>query len=646
MLKAKTRWLLPNANPDKEDHLVQELKVSPLMARLLVHRGLAEPQSASAFLHSEIGELCNPIYWEGMEDVIHGLRPEILSKIKIGIIGSDRADGICSASILLHILEAKGAKVQYYMFPKRELPVLESFIRKELHEIDMLFLTDLSLSSHSPDWEGALSLWQCEQNGDRAVLGMQPILTFNPHSKAFPVRDLSSSGWAFKLGQVLLGECPLYLLELAMIGTIASEVPLVGENRIIAKCGLDQIKRPSTSGVRVWKEACRLTTVSIMEIKDVMVPWIEQTSSAVSMLMEQDYLQAKQLAIHRTERNHLEPVKSASYFPIDAFCHLSEISIKTIEELEWLAPFGPGNEEPLFILNEVELTKVRTVGMDQSHLKCQLRVGDLTIEATGFGLGDLFVHISKQAMGNVIGHWVLHEWNGIRKPHFLLKDVSISHTQIFDYRGTMDKEKMLFTFLEADSLILCFQKESLSELDSFLSQKSLSPNIGYAYTESFPIYHRISHLFLYDLPYSLSDLQEIQSLLPQPQRIYCLFGAEHQNQLAVIPTRDHFKWLYGIIRKKGYCKWSWVPLLAKSRGISEHAIRFMLDVFLDLEFVQNTGETMSIVESPNKRDLAESHFYQKKKQEMEIETELLYSSFEDLCQTFKKVTLIKNEKEE
>lgn len=639
MLTARNRWLLPHADPSQEDDLAQKLKISPVLARLLVHRGYSEPQSAAAFLHPDVEQLGDPLAWEGMEEILHWLLP-ILSQKKIAILGSDRADGICSASILLHILEEKRAQVQYFRFPKTELSRLESFIQHEIHDVDFLFLTDLSLLTHSPDWEGSLSLWQFEQDLNQELHGMKPIISFNPHSKAFPLRDLSSSGWAFKLGQALLGKPPLDVLDLAMLGTIASEVPLIGENRIIAKCGLERINRPGiSSGVRVWKEECHLKTVSVIDIKEVMVPWIEKTLSAVSMLSEKDYGEAKRLAGSRTNSFHENQVRVASYLPVDAVCHLSEINVKTIEELEWLAPFGPGNEEPLFILNEIGIMNVRTAGVDQSHLKCQLREGDLTIDATGLGLGDLASQLSKQAIGNVIGQWGLHEWNGIRKPYFLLKDISVPHTQIFDYRGTKEKEKILYSFIEKDSLIVCFRENSLQELDSFQGQGLLSANIIYASTESFPSYERISHLFLYDLPSSLLELQEILIRLPRPQRIYCLFGAEHQNELAVIPTRDQFKWLYGGIRKKGYCKWSWVPLLAKSRGISEHAIRFMLDVFLDLHFIENRGETLTIVDSPNKRELTESLLYQKKKQEMEIETELLYSSFDDLWLTLKKVTL-------
>lgn len=641
MLKARTRWLLPNANPKKEEDLAQELKVSPLTARLLVHRGFAEPESASEFLHPDVGQLVDPTPWEGMDYLLHWFRKETHIEKKIGVIGSNRADGICSASILLHIFEEIGAKVTYFMFPKREQFALESFIREEIQEMDLLFLTDLSLSTHSPEWEGALSLWSFDQSGDQKILGGQPIISFNPHSNPFPIRDLSSSGWAFKLGQALLGEPPCHLLDLAMLGTIASEVPLVGENRVIVKYGLDRINKPSPSaGVRVWKEECQLSTVSVMDIKEVMIPWIEQTLNAVSMLSEKDYRKAKQLAIHRTEFLGPNDGKNDSYFPVDAWCHLSEINVKAIEELERLAPFGPGNEEPIFILNGVSIVNVRTAGLDQSHFKCQLKEGDLSIDATGFGLGRLSVQLAKQAMGNVIGQWVLHEWNGIRKPHFLIKDLSISHTQIFDFRGTKDKEKILRSFLEMDSLILCFRKDSLRELDSFQSEETPCPSILYAYTESLPIEQNVSHLFLYDLPYSISEWEDMLIRIPQPQRVYCLFGAEHQNDLAVIPAREHFKWLYGVLKKKGYGKWSWIPALAKSRGISEHAIRFMLAVFLDLEFIRNRGETMTIEESPNKRELAESLLYQKKKQEMEIETELLYSSFEDLCLTFKKLELL------
>jgi single-stranded-DNA-specific exonuclease len=244
------RWSVSPVDSAAIERLSGELKVSALVARLLVLRGLAEPEAAHAFLHPSLSQLHDPYLMAGMKDAVERLRGAIERKEKILIYGDYDVDGTMAVVVLLTALRSLGAKVETHI-PHRltdgygmRVPVIEEAAGKGFR---VVISVDTGIREH-------------EVLARARELGIDCVVTdhhlpdahlppacaiLNPRRAdcAYPEKSLAGVGVAFKLAQALLGErlSERHLesyLKIVALGTIADVVPLLGENRVIAHWGL------------------------------------------------------------------------------------------------------------------------------------------------------------------------------------------------------------------------------------------------------------------------------------------------------------------------------------------------------------------------------------------------------------------------
>lgn len=610
MLPSRTQWILPEIDDQQAVTLQKELGVSPILARLLVHRKLGETKQARDFLHPSVEQLHNPMLIKGMDQIIGEICRAIQEQWHISVHCSPSLDAYISASLLINMAVVLGVPREWIRFGETA---------KEDHLAQTLRL----MVDHSIDVSSV------ESGGNSIV-----FLSRDSLKEGYPFQQLSCSGLAFKIAQALLGESSYAFLDLAALGTLASRLPLLGENRVIVKSGLDALSRSKNLGIKAFMKTAQLgTRVSPQSIASDILKRLPNHEETV-FLFTSDQREELLLAC---EALTSEWAENGDAFPevihIDATSEVKDWTVANIEELQMLAPFGYGNEPPIFMLGQVELESVRSIGLSQQTLKCTLKKEDQSLEAVGrAGLGDSISFISKHAVANIVGEPVIHEWNGIRKPQFFIQDLSIPHPQIFDYRGTNDKLQKIRAFSEPNSIVLCFRKESLAELAGFAGADH--PKIILtAKEEQLQFNSFIPSVFWYDMPSSMDELKTVFRLLPDYGRLYCLFGSEHRNRLASIPSREQFKWLYAWMKSKQFLRAEAIPALAKSRGISENALQFMFQVFMELGFMKYERCFFELVPSPHKKELTMAKAYQSKQQELKLETEILYSSFEVLCQS-------------
>lgn len=111
---------------------------------------------------------------------------------------------------------------------------------------------------------------------------------------------------------------------------------------------------------------------------------------------------------------------------VDLVCALEEISLHTIEQLSLLEPFGASNPSPRVLLKGTKLGDRRAIGKDARHLKLSLRGKTGSLDAIGFGFGELASGLSGQSVIDVIGELSVNEWNGTRKPQLQIQDMRSS----------------------------------------------------------------------------------------------------------------------------------------------------------------------------------------------------------------------------
>jgi single-stranded-DNA-specific exonuclease len=277
---------------------------------------------------------------------------------------------------------------------------------------------------------------------------------------------------------------------------------------------------------------------------------------------------------------------------------------------------------------------MRKIGSEQNHLKVMVNENGTNLDGIGFGLGPLVDHISPASKISLIGELAVNEWNNIRKPQIFIQDISVESWQLFDYRGVKRIHSMVKTIPNEKRKYIIFNKEQLDKMDPALtSEVALIQDE----TEAKAFNSHQANVVLVDLPPSKELLHHL-FYGKQPARIYAYFHKESSDFFSTIPTRDHFKWFYAFLLKKGPIDIGrYGDEIAKHRGWSTETITFMSKVFSELDFVTINNGFITLNKQSQKRDLTDSITYQTKQAQYALERDLLFSSFQQLKSWFDQV---------
>ena len=271
-MKAPRIWESLPCDDAVVDRLAAALQVSPITARLLCIRGLGELDRAQRFLSPSLRDLHDPFALADMRAAVARIEAAIARRERIAIHGDYDVDGVTSTVILRRALELLGADVTH-------------FIPERLR--DGYGLQPASLDRLAAEGVRLVISVDCGIRGADAArharaLGLDLIITdhhepdtalprafavINPkrHDCTYPDKNLAGVGVALKLVQALCTNSgkaswlPAFI-KVAAIGTLADVVPLVGENRVIAKLGLEMLsKGPHKVGLRSLLDVCGLT---------------------------------------------------------------------------------------------------------------------------------------------------------------------------------------------------------------------------------------------------------------------------------------------------------------------------------------------------------------------------------------------------
>src|SRR5208282_4252592 len=255
------RWIQSAVDAETAGRLARELKISPLLARLLVQRGLAEPAAAQALLHPSLGQLHAPELMAGMREAVARLRRALEHHEKILIYGDYDVDGTMAVVVLLTALRMLGAEVKAYV-PHRltdgygmRVPVVEEAAANGFR---VVISVDTGIREHAVLARARELGVDCIVTDHHLPDAHLPpaCAILNPRRPdcGYPEKSLAGVGVAFKLAQAMLGErltarMLQSFLKVVAIGTIADVVPLLGENRAIARFGLEGLRQPAQSGL-------------------------------------------------------------------------------------------------------------------------------------------------------------------------------------------------------------------------------------------------------------------------------------------------------------------------------------------------------------------------------------------------------------
>src|SRR3954468_13995876 len=270
------RWDTLACDDVAADRLAGQLGISPVVARLLCQRGLGEPEHASRFLNPSLDHLHDPMALADMGKAVDRILAAIERRERIAIHGDYDVDGVTSTVILRRALELLGADVIHFIPERmRDGYGLQPASVERLHSdgVVLIISVDCGLRGAEPARrarELGVDLIITDHHEPDAALP-EALAVINPKrfDCTYPDKYLAGVGVAFKLVQELCRRSGREawlpgFIKLAAIGTLADVVPLIGENRVIAKLGLDLLTRgPHKVGLRALLDVSGLTGKTI-----------------------------------------------------------------------------------------------------------------------------------------------------------------------------------------------------------------------------------------------------------------------------------------------------------------------------------------------------------------------------------------------
>jgi len=272
-----SRWLIPSADPDAAKALAASLGVQPLTAAVLLTRGITDAAAAGRFLAPNLDHLLDPALLTGMHDAVQRVKAAIQANEKILIYGDYDVDGTVSVVILKKAIEMAGGQASFHV-PHR----LRDGYGMRADVIDRAAAMGVTLIISVDTGIRASAVVQAARERGIDVIvtdhhlpdaELPPALAvLNPNRRdcQYPDKNLCGAGVAFKLVQALLAtlDWPTEklarvlksFLRLVAIATVADVVPLVGENRVIVKYGLEGLHQAKNPGLRALLELSGLLT--------------------------------------------------------------------------------------------------------------------------------------------------------------------------------------------------------------------------------------------------------------------------------------------------------------------------------------------------------------------------------------------------
>ena len=265
------KWSISDCDAPKARALRRELGVSETTARVLVRRGLDEPEAASAFLEGEAPGH-DPLLLGDMAAACDAIRAAIAAGKRICVHGDYDVDGICATALAVLILRELGADVEWHLpsrFEEGYGVARETLARLAREDCGLVLTVDCGITAVAEIAEAkaaGLEVIVTDHHRPGETLPDCPIVATRPSDYPFP--ELCGTGVVYKLGQALLGSESELLerhLDLVALATIADVVPLVDENRALAIAGLRALARTQKPGLQALMEAARVDPAAVDE---------------------------------------------------------------------------------------------------------------------------------------------------------------------------------------------------------------------------------------------------------------------------------------------------------------------------------------------------------------------------------------------
>ncbi len=296
--------------------LADSLNITNVLSSLLIKRGINNFYEAKTYFRPSLDSLYDPFLMDGMEEASRRVIKAITENEKITVFGDYDVDGTCAAALMYSFLKNLGAAVNVYI-PNRltEGYGLSKAGINIIHEREttLLISVDCGITAvEEIDYANSFGIDTivCDHHQPKEKLpDAYAILDPIKPGCEYPFKYLSGAGVAFKLARAVgdrFGKKDLALnyLDLVALSSAADIVPLVDENRILVRKGLEQINANPRPGIRALIKSARMEpgNLSAGQIVFTIAPRINavgrmgDAQRAVDLFLTDDEEEAKRLA--------------------------------------------------------------------------------------------------------------------------------------------------------------------------------------------------------------------------------------------------------------------------------------------------------------------------------------------------------------
>lgn len=340
-------WIYPTENKALVDYFVSEFHIHPATAQVLVSRKFTKKTEVHKFLYSKLPHLIPPEKLSEIDKATERLYAALSKNENILIFGDNDVDGITATTLLVDFLRALGASVYFYIVSRtsdRGNTILDSIDYAKEKECTLLITVDCGVTA-------ADEIEEVTKKGIDVIITdhHEPtdriphcIATLNPKLKGskYTNKDLTGVGVAFKFAHAMMnmlvkkGKVQADLidlrryLDLVALGTISDMASLVGENRILVRYGIEQLRKTQRIGLLklihvsdvnpeeistidiASKVAPRLNSLGRIDnpIKGVNLLLVRDIGEAESLARDLDSMNQKRQRIERKDSENIDSI--------------------------------------------------------------------------------------------------------------------------------------------------------------------------------------------------------------------------------------------------------------------------------------------------------------------------------------------------
>ncbi|MGN0069608.1 MAG: single-stranded-DNA-specific exonuclease RecJ [Prevotella sp.] len=328
------KWNYETPTPQERqaaDELGEKLNISPILAQLLIRRGIATESAARRFFRPQLSDLINPFLMKDMDIAVDRLNDAMGRKERILVYGDYDVDGCTAVALVYKFLQQFYSNIDYYIPDRYEEGYGVS--RKGIDYaretgVSLIIILDCGIKAVEEIAYArsvGIDFIICDHHVPDEVLP-EAVAILNPKrpDDPYPFKHLCGCGVGFKFMQAFAKNNGIPfsrlipLLDFCAVSIAADIVPVVDENRILAFHGLKQLNQNPSVGLKAIIDICGLSgrEISMSDIVFKIGPRInasgrmENGKESVDLMVEKDFthalLEAKHIDGYNEQRKDID----------------------------------------------------------------------------------------------------------------------------------------------------------------------------------------------------------------------------------------------------------------------------------------------------------------------------------------------------